>query len=73
MVCIAVNLHMKPSSWDPLSLAHGGKFGKPGVLLAANSSSGWFSLVVFGLLIIWSKGTCLIRRLALFVIKRLKL
>jgi hypothetical protein len=73
MVCIAVNLHMKPSSWDPLSLAHGGKFGKPGVLLAANSSSGWFSLVVFGLLIIWSKGICLIRRLALFVIKRLKL
>jgi hypothetical protein len=54
-------------------LAHGGKFGKPGVLLAANSSSGWFSLVVFGLLIIWSKGTGLIRRLALFVIKRLKL
>jgi hypothetical protein len=73
MVCIAVNLHMEPSSWDPLSLAHGGKFGKPGHLLAANSSSGWFSLVVYGLLIVWPKGTCLTRRLALFVIKKLKL
>jgi hypothetical protein len=73
MVCIAVNLHMKLSSWDPLSLAHGGKFGKPGLVLAANSSSGWFSLVMYGLLIVWPKGTCLIQRLALFVIMRLKL
>jgi hypothetical protein len=54
-------------------LAHGGKFGKHGLLLAANSSSGWFSLVMYGLLIVWPKGTCLIQRLALFVIKRLKL
>jgi hypothetical protein len=73
MVCIAVNPHMKHSSWDPLSLAHGGKFGKPGLLLAANSSSGWFSLVVYGLLVVWPKGICLIQWLVHFVIKRLKL